>query len=136
MTTVFLAAAFGCAHPPSTFPGSRLLRPCPVLQYVLYDVVLPLTLCTRNVQPAVIILSGVGPGYVFFVLTNSALMPLGGLGRRGAMVSGGLAFFVGAAFQAAAVEWTFLIIGRILIGIGVSFISAVRMTGSDYTICA
>lgn len=46
------------------------------------------------------------------------------------MVTGGFAFLLGAALQAAAYDWWMLIVGRILLGVGIGFANEVRMPGS------
>ncbi|CAL8462024.1 g1555 [Coccomyxa elongata] len=46
------------------------------------------------------------------------------LGRRGVMVSGGVAFFLGALMLASAWHWAQLVEGRIFVGIGIGFINA------------
>ncbi|EIE25408.1 general substrate transporter, partial [Coccomyxa subellipsoidea C-169] len=48
-------------------------------------------------------------------------LPLGGLGRRGVMVTGGIAFLIGALLQALAQNIGMLIAGRIFLGIGIGF---------------
>ena len=71
-----------------------------------------------------------GAGIVVLVLTNRKLMHRlrGGLGRRGVMFSGSLAFLIGAALQALAQDWAMLIIGRILLGVGIGFANEVCMS--------
>ena len=58
-------------------------------------------------------------------LTNRTFCWRGGLGRRGVMVTGGVAFIIGAALQAAAVNIVMLIIGRIFLGVGIGFANEV-----------
>ncbi|KAK9915451.1 hypothetical protein WJX75_009367 [Coccomyxa subellipsoidea] len=43
------------------------------------------------------------------------------IGRKGVMISGGVAFVVGAALQAGAVNMGMLIIGRLFLGLGIGF---------------
>ncbi len=50
----------------------------------------------------------------------------GGLGRRGVMVTGGIAFLIGALLQALAQNIGMLIAGRIFLGIGIGFANEVR----------
>lgn len=82
-------------------------------------------MCTREL--AVDGRPRVGTGIAVLALTNRKLMWRGGLGRRGVMVCGGMAFLFGAALQAAAVHWWMLIVGRILLGVGIGFANEVRM---------
>jgi predicted MFS family arabinose efflux permease len=47
------------------------------------------------------------------------------IGRKGVMISGGVAFVVGAALQAGAVNMGMLIIGRLFLGLGIGFANQV-----------
>ena len=63
-------------------------------------------------------------GIVVLLLSNRSL-PLGGLGRRGIMVTGGIAFLIGALLQALAQNIGMLIAGRIFLGVGIGFANEV-----------
>jgi predicted MFS family arabinose efflux permease len=65
-------------------------------------------------------------GLVVLLLTNRKLMPGGGLGRRGVMISGGIAFIIGAALQAGAQNIATLVLGRICLGVGIGFANEAR----------
>lgn len=47
------------------------------------------------------------------------------VGRQALMLLGGATFFIGAAFNAAAVNIGMLIVGRLLLGVGVGFTNQV-----------
>lgn len=47
------------------------------------------------------------------------------VGRQAVMLLGGLAFFLGAAINAAAVNIAMLIVGRLLLGFGIGFTNQV-----------
>jgi predicted MFS family arabinose efflux permease len=49
-----------------------------------------------------------------------------GMGRKGVMICGGVSFVVGAVLQAAAINMSMLIIGRIALGLGIGFANQVR----------
>ena len=66
------------------------------------------------------------------LLTNRKLMPGGGLGRRGVMVTGGVAFIIGAVLQAAAQNIPMLVLGRICLGVGIGFANEVRPSLSTF----
>ncbi|CAL8466135.1 g5671 [Coccomyxa elongata] len=74
-----------------------------------------------NLWTSSMFLAGAGASIAVLALTNYKLMSKYGLGRRGVMVCGGLAFQVGALLQATAQNWEMLIIGRILLGVGIGF---------------
>ena len=71
-------------------------------------------------------------GLVVLLLTNRKLMPGGGLGRRGVMVTGGVAFIIGAVPQAAAQNIPMLVLGRICLGVGIGFANEVRPSLSTF----
>lgn len=48
------------------------------------------------------------------------------IGRKGVMISGGIAFVVGAGLQAGAVNMAMLIIGRLFLGLGIGFANQAR----------
>lgn len=78
----------------------------------------------------------VGTGIAVLAITNRKMMPYGGLGRRGVMVCGGLAFLLGALLQASAKNWSMLIFGRIFLGVGIGFANEVRIIGkSNHCTC-
>ncbi|BDA51002.1 Sugar transport protein 9 [Coccomyxa sp. Obi] len=74
-----------------------------------------------NLWTSSMFLAGAGASIAVLAITNRKMMPYGGLGRRGVMVSGGAAFLIGALLQATAQNWEMLIIGRILLGVGIGF---------------
>ncbi len=47
------------------------------------------------------------------------------------MISGGIAFVVGAALQAGAVNMGMLIIGRLFLGLGIGFANQVSQESAD-----
>ncbi len=59
------------------------------------------------------------------LLLSNRSLPLGGLGRRGVMVTGGIAFLIGALLQALAQNIGMLIAGRIFLGIDIGFANEV-----------
>jgi hypothetical protein len=50
------------------------------------------------------------------------------IGRKGVMISGGVAFVIGAALQAGALNMGMLIIGRLFLGLGIGFANQVGVS--------
>ena len=65
------------------------------------------------------------------LLLSNRSLPLGGLGRRGIMVTGGIAFLIGALLQALAQNIGMLIAGRIFLGVGIGFANEVGPYASN-----
>lgn len=69
-----------------------------------------------------VVLYVMGTGIVVLALSLK-----GGLGCRDCMLLGGYFCLLGGIFQSCAMFWGELILGRIMVGVGISFTNAVRM---------